>query len=579
MAVLSSNYQYIGRSNAVGSPAGWNYYILLYAKTYGDTATGKHTVTVLQRMACDVDSSFYGFYTEGSVTVNDIEATAWSWSHVPEDPWNNSAITEGGSTYSRWIDLTESSAVIDTGYGTEPTVAIKSHWEMLDEYDRAWFPYTGVPADAEISVMLPMIAGATQPTVSNDSPNLGEPLTIYTPRLAGNLTHDLSYSFNNGPLVSLASDVGEKYEWASIPLSLAETIPNKEAASLLIQCVTRAGNTVIGTRSVAVTAYVPEGAIPSVSATWTDTSGAYEKLGVYVQNVSALDVSVVGTGILGSTIASVSVQLNSKDYRGGVITGKGTLPLTVTVTDSRGRSGTKEYSLTVAEYAAPQLTVNASRCTADGTADDMADHAIITVTGKVTQVNNRNTAKLLINSEKISVSPGDINVQKIVYADPDTTLQIVAELSDSLLTTTRSMVLSTGYATADLLNGGKGISFGKAATREGFDCAMAAYFSSGINGAYIASVRGSGGNTIAVKTMFPDFSGSGTERQSFFLCGSSNNTPIHGMLTINNSGVATWSGEGVVAGSAQDEGIAEITLPNNSMDTFIMISGDPFGIV
>ena len=44
------------------------------------------------------------------------------------------------------------------------------------------------------------------------------------------------------------------------------------------------------------------------------------------------------------------------------------------------------------------------------------------------------------------------------------------------------MVLSTGYATLDLLSGGKGISFGKAATREGFDCAMKAYFSGGLYG-------------------------------------------------------------------------------------------------
>ena len=41
-------------------------------------------------------------------------------------------------------------------------------------------------------------------------------------------------------------------------------------------------------------------------------------------------------------------------------------------------------------------------------------------------------------------------------------------------------MLSTGYATLDLLAGGKGISFGKAATIEGFDCAMAAYFRNGL---------------------------------------------------------------------------------------------------
>jgi hypothetical protein len=160
--------------------------------------------------------------------------------------------------------------------------------------------------------------------------------------------------------------------------------------------------------------------------------------------------------------------------------------LIVYVTDSRGRTGSKKYTVNVADYAPPSLTVSASRCTASGTADDTDDYAKITVTGYITQVNGRNTTNLKVSwgagSETASLSVGNVSWQKIVSADVNATMTITAELSDKLVKATRTIVLSTGYATLDLLAGGKGISFGKAATREGFECAMPAYFSGGIYG-------------------------------------------------------------------------------------------------
>jgi len=85
-------------------------------------------------------------------------------------------------------------------------------------------------------------------------------------------------------------------------------------------------------------------------------------------------------------------------------------------------------------------------------------------------------------AKTVSLGAGDVSYQKIVYADPNATMAVTAELSDKLASASRSMVLSTGYATMDLLAGGKGISFGRTATREGFDCAMPAYFSGGLYG-------------------------------------------------------------------------------------------------
>ena len=43
------------------------------------------------------------------------------------------------------------------------------------------------------------------------------------------------------------------------------------------------------------------------------------------------------------------------------------------------------------------------------------------------------------------------------------------------------MVLSTAYATIDLLYGGKGIAFGTTALQEGFWCAMNAHFTGDVS--------------------------------------------------------------------------------------------------
>lgn len=331
------------------------------------------------------------------------------------------------------------------------------------------------------SAELDPIARASQPRLSATDLELGGSLEIFTDR-APDFTHTLQYRFGNASGV-IAQDVTDSCRWTP-PLGLASQIPNAVSGTAVITCTTYAGGAAIGKKEVTVTLTVPASVVPTASATWEDASGAYGALGAYVKNITRLAVTVSGTGVYGSTVTGASVTLGGKAYSGGIITDSGELSLVVSVTDSRGRTGTAVYPITVADYSPPGLSLSASRCTADGTADDTGDHACITVSGFVTQVNGSNAANLTLTYGGQSVTaqfaPGEVFFQKTVYADPDTTMAITARLSDKLVSSSRTMVLSTGYATLDLLAGGKGISFGKAATREGFDCAMDAYFRKGL---------------------------------------------------------------------------------------------------
>ena len=347
-----------------------------------------------------------------------------------------------------------------------------------------WFSFDGAyisVVSGEGSAELDTIPRASQPTLSAGTAALGEGLTIFTNRVAS-FTHTLEYSFGKMSGV-VARGVGDSCLWVP-DLELARQIPDSVSGTATITCTTYAGDTPIGKRQVTVTLTVPENVVPSASAAWEDTSGAFGKVGALVQNISKLAVAVSGTGVYGSSITGASVSLDGKAYGGGTLTDSGEHSLRVSVTDSRGRVGYADDMLTVAAYRIPSFTLSASRYDADGNPDDAGNLARITVSGHVTDINGRNSGTLELNwgngPERAVLGAGDVGYQKTVDADINATMTITAVLTDQFASSSRAMVLSTGYATLDLLAGGKGISFGKAATIEGFDCAMAACFRNGL---------------------------------------------------------------------------------------------------
>lgn len=161
MSTLTKDYQFIGRSSAVKAYGYYYYYyILLYAKTVGSTADGKHTVSVKMRLACDVDATFYGYFTSGSVSIDGKSAISWSNKQIPASYWGgSSSITAGGVTYPRWVELGEGTVVIDTAY-EQKEIVIAADWQRLsiNETPPNWLPST-TKATASIKVTLPEIAG------------------------------------------------------------------------------------------------------------------------------------------------------------------------------------------------------------------------------------------------------------------------------------------------------------------------------------------------------------------------------------------------------------------------------------
>ena len=223
---------------------------------------------------------------------------------------------------------------------------------------------------------------------------------------------------------------------------------------------------------------VPEKLAPQVEVTVTDSSGAWDVFGAYLEKVSKLELEVSTQLFYGAEVVSTAITLDGAVYTGAALT-LGEHTLAVAVTDSRNMVGQWQQSFTAGAYTLPQLEVNASRCLADGTLDDTGDHALVSLSGSVTPLEG-NTATLLLTYGKhemeLPVEPGPFSQTALIPADPNEPLFIKGRIADAIKSVMRWMTLSTGYPTMEFLYGGKGIAFGTVATGEGFECAMDARF-------------------------------------------------------------------------------------------------------
>lgn len=265
---------------------------------------------------------------------------------------------------------------------------------------------------------LTTIARATQPTLSASSVNIGSSVTINTPRASSSFTHILRYTFQ-GASATIASNVATSQAW-TVPTSFISKLPDSVSGSCMIYCDTYNGSTLIGTKSVELILNVPSSYVPSIrSITATEaTAGLASQFGIFVQKHTTLKIVTSASGNNGSTIKSCSVRVDGSTYSGttvttGVINGSGNLTISVTVTDSRGRTATSSKTVSVVAYESPAITaVGVTRATSAGVADDNGTYALCNYAYSITNVNGKNT-----HTFKIQYKSGSSWIDMVTYTD------------------------------------------------------------------------------------------------------------------------------------------------------------------
>lgn len=346
---------------------------------------------------------------------------------------------------------------------------------------------------ASDSAALTTIPRATTPTLSPASQAVGSAITINLPRASSAFTHKLTYKFGSAS-GTIATAAGALQSW-TLPASLAAQIPNETSGAGTITCETYNGSTLVGTKSIGFTATVPSSMVPSIGTVSISeaVAGLSAQFGAYVQNKSKLKISISANGVQGSSITSYKTEVDGNAYTGssittGLLTSAGSLPIKVTVTDSRGRTASKTQNVNVVVYTNPSIvTFSAVRCNPSGTFDEQGTSMSIAMNFNVADVGSKNTKSYIVELLKNGSTTWTKVVNGSVYSynstyiadnavSVDSSYTLRLKVTDYFTTSTATVNISSGFTLMDFRATGKGIGIGKVSEKDQLEVNIIAEF-------------------------------------------------------------------------------------------------------
>lgn len=256
------------------------------------------------------------------------------------------------------------------------------------------------------TLTLTTIPRASTPSMA--APTTGSAVTINIARATSGFTHTVKYQFGDFS-GTIGTGVATSVSWTP-PHSLFDqaSVRNLEKGNGSITVDTFSGTTKIGSKNIGFTLTLNASQKPTMtSATFSEATTApvniASVIGAYVQGQTTLNYTVNGAaGILGSTIASYSIQVGDLEVDTATPTGKtspitnsGTVAVKVSVIDSRGRaSNVWTTNITVLAWAPPKITtLDVQRAKADGTLDPAGSYLRIVLAGTVSSLLVANAQK------------------------------------------------------------------------------------------------------------------------------------------------------------------------------------------
>lgn len=388
------------------------------------------------------------------------------------------------------------------------SVTLKSsspqQWSSAIVYTSGWYTVSGkTSGTTAVSFKMYSGSGSTRnntytyamgvdpavSTVSAPNGTLATPLTLTVTRYNTGFKHTITYKCGTrtGNVVTNSSATTVTWDTNNGNiLALAGQNTTGQTVNVTFTITTYSDTTVIGTDSTTVVMIIPDEVKPSLALSITDAAGYQDTYGAYVQGFSKLKIEATVTLAQGSPIKAYSVTADGKIYNyydvetvtTGAVRGKGTLYIAAAVADARSRSsGLVSKGITVLEYTKPSVSVNAYRCNSSGTADQEGAYMKIEVTSTISDLNGKNSA-----TYKVEYSGGTLTgngtsfTSSPLACDVSSVQNIEVTVADKLSSTTKAAVIPIAYTLLDFYETGLGLALGKVATRDGFDCAMNAYF-------------------------------------------------------------------------------------------------------
>ena len=433
-----------------------------------DIENNKTKISMMGQRVASLNGYYNFTYSAVQTGVGDFNGTLFGEER-------NVSVGGGGTAVVDCPD--RHSEVTHNADGTWPSGQVWGWWRFNVPLGGSHHTPTVGWTEFNIDGEIPTIPRATTPTLSASSVACGSKLTINLPRHSSSFTHRISYRIGGKDLGHITTNAATSFAW-TVP-NLGAYMPNSTSVWVVLRVETMSGSTVIGYKDIGFTATAPTSWVPtaSISSIAEATANLATQFGGYVQGKSTLRVKSSGSGSNGSTISSYVVTIQGRNYNGADITSaaisaSGTVAVTLTVTDSRGRRASKTQNVTVLAYSPPQITVSSVARTSDE-----ATTATCTYNFSIASVNSKNTKAFYIQYLKgstwtditrmsdVYTKSGSVTSGAVFGVDATTKVRFVAQ--DYFTSVVVEKEVGPTFTLINLGAGGKSIAIGMLSSNNG----------------------------------------------------------------------------------------------------------------
>lgn len=341
--------------------------------------------------------------------------------------------------------------------------------------------------------------------------------------------------------------------------------------------------------------------------------------GLYIQGKSRLNVSLTATGKYGADIASYSAvvdgkRYNSQTFLSDVILSDGPVDIVGDATDSREITGSESQQIEFIPYAKPTVvnigSENAILCyRSDGNGKRVGNSTSVWIKAKRSyySVSGKNSCALQWRRKPATEAWDDAkhSWDDLLEAGDTSTNEFSAlipgvefDLKQAYTVQIRAIDtigeqdikpfdVPTQDVALHLGKGGKNVSVGTYCDYDkdytfysAWDTVLGKNLEvfGAANGVYIRTIYAGESSIFRIQTRFENWGETETGgKQTFFLFGSRNGTPVLGVCNVSVFGDITWSGGDIVTISKEEDvGVLVFDFGTAIWDIFVVMSPFPF---
>lgn len=329
---------------------------------------------------------------------------------------------------------------------------------------------------------IPRASTLTIPSIA-----IGSEGTLTINRASSSFTHTITVKIGDYSSTLATQTTATSIKFTP-PMNWCNAIPNAISALATYTITTYNGSTSIGSKTYTAPLTIPASVVPTINSV-THSEGVTEvdnTFSNYIVNQSRVKFKITSSGVYGSSIKSAVTTFNGSTFTGGEFTSdvikSSSLKAVVTVTDSRGRTNSKEVVISALDYITPQITtLTVDRADSNGTLNDQGASLLIKYGFTILALGNENSKTFKLEVKKTTatsyttVASGsvyELSTQTVVSSGitADDAYNIRLTITDSFHkdsnAITKVIDAPTAFTLVDYHRSGRGMAFGKVAEKE-----------------------------------------------------------------------------------------------------------------